>query len=141
MIIINFFIYILLQLTMALAGSMWKPNLFLPSSSCHAQAVCRTFTKRCRKSLSDDPSLLSILKRRTKFFLKKQDFVGHIVRNRKVIIACKKMITAVNKLKQQLAKRRRHLIMCVAMAFTFDWYKERICIDELIRYIYNNMVF
>lgn len=123
-----------MKITMSLTGSMWKPNLLLPSSNCRAQAVCRTFTNRFQKSLSDDPSLFSFLKKRSKNFLKKQDFVGNIVRSRKVIIACKKMITAVNKFKQQLEKRRKHLIMCVALAFTFDWYKERICIDELTRY-------
>lgn len=121
---------------MSLMSSMWKPNLLTPSSRCHAQAVCCRFTKHCRKSLSDDPSLLCSLKKRTRNFFKKQDFVAHIAKNRKVIIACKKMITAVNKFKQQLAKHRRNLIMCVAMAFTFDWYKERICIDELIRYFF-----
>lgn len=121
---------------MSITGSMWKPNLLMSSSSCHARAVCRTFTKRCHKSLSDDPSLLSILKKRTKSFLKKQDFVIHLARNRKIIIACKKMIIAVSKFKQQLVKHRRNLIMCVAMAFTFDWCKERICIDELFRYTY-----
>lgn len=120
---------------MSLTSSIWKPNLRIPSSSCHAQTACRTFTRRWNKSLSDDPSLLSILKKRTRNFLKKQDFVAHIAKNRKVITACKKMITAVNKFKQQLAKHRRNLIMCVAMAFTFDWYKERICVDELIRYV------
>jgi len=113
---------------------MWKTNLLTSSSNCRAQSVCRTFTRRCRKSLSDDP-LLSILKKRTKSFLKNQDFVKHIARNKKVIIAYRKMITAVNTFKQQLAKHRRNLIMCVAMAFTFDWCKERICIDELIKYI------
>lgn len=120
---------------MSLTGSIWKPNFLTSSSNCHAQAVCRTFTRRCRKSLSDDPSLLSLFKKRTKNFLKKQDFVANIAKNRKVIIACKKMVTAVNKFKEKLAKHRRNLIMCVAMAFTFDWYKERICMDELIRYI------
>lgn len=121
---------------MSLTGNMWKPNLLISPSSCRAQTVCRTFTKRCHKSLSDDPSLLSILKKRTRSFLKRQDFVAHITRNRKVVIACKKMIIAVSKFKQQLAKHRRNLIMCVAMAFTFDWCKERICIDELFRYTY-----
>jgi hypothetical protein len=113
-------------------GNMWKPNILMPSS-CHAQAVCRTFTRRCKKSLSDDPSLLSILKKSTRSFLKKQDFVVHIARNKKLMIACKKMIVVVNKFKQNLAKHRRNLIMCVAMAFTFDWFKERICVDELIK--------
>jgi len=125
---------------MSLMSSMWKPNLLTPSSSCRAQAVCRRFTKHCRKSLSDDPSILIFLKNRTRNFLKKQDFVAHIAKNRKVIIACKKMITAVNKFKQQLAKHRRNLVMCVAMAFTFDWYKERICIDELIKYLYKFII-
>lgn len=120
---------------MSFMSNMWKPNLLMPSSSCHAQVVCRRFTRRCRKSLSDDPSLLSILKSRTKSFLKKQDFVAHISRNKKVVIACKKMIIAVNKFKQQLAKHRRNFIMCVAMAFTFDWCKERIHMDELMKYI------
>lgn len=122
---------------MTLSGNVWKSNLLLSSSNCHVQTVCRRFTRRWHKSLSDDPSLLSILKKRTRNFLKKQDFVRHIAKNQKVIIACKKMITAVNKFKQQLVKHKRNLIMCVAMAFTFDWYKERICIDELIRYTYN----
>ncbi|XP_025407818.1 stAR-related lipid transfer protein 7, mitochondrial [Sipha flava] len=117
---------------MSLMGNMWKPNILMPSS-CHAQAVCRTFTRRCKKSLSDDPSLLSILKKSTRSFLKKQDFVVHIARNKKLMIACKKMIVVVNKFKQNLAKHRRNLIMCVAMAFTFDWFKERICVDELIK--------
>lgn len=119
---------------MSLTGSMWKSNFLMSSTSCRAQVACRTFTKRCHKSLSDDPSLLSILKKRTRSFIKKQDFVAHIARNRKVMNACKKMIIAVNKFKKQLAKHRRNLIMCVAIAFTFDWCKERICIDELIRY-------
>lgn len=120
---------------MSLVGSIWKPNLLMPSSSCRVHTVCRTFTRRCKQSLSDDPSLLSILKKRTKSFLRKQDFVTHIAKNKKVIFACKKMRTAVNKFKQQLARHKRNLIMCVAMAFTFDWYKERICVDELIRYL------
>lgn len=117
---------------MSIRSIVWKSNSLMASSSCRAQAVCRTFSRQCKKSLSNDPSLLSILKKRTSYFLKKQDFVTHISRTRK---ACKKMITAVNKFKQQLAKHRKNLIMCVAMAFTFDWYKERICVDELIRYI------
>lgn len=117
---------------MSLTGNMWKPSILMPSS-CRVQAVSRTFTRRCTKSLTDNPSLLSILKRRTRSFLKKQDIVAHISRNKKVMIACKKMITAVNKFKQNLAKHRRNLIMCVAMAFTFDWFKERICVDELIK--------
>lgn len=117
---------------MSLAGTMWKPNILMPSS-CRAQTVCRTFTRRCKKSLSNDPSLLSILKKRTRSFLKKQDFVAQIARNKKVMTACKKMITAVNKFKQNLAKHKRNLIMCVAIAFTFDWFKERICVDELIK--------
>jgi len=121
---------------MSIRGFVWKPNLLMTTSSCRAQAVCRTFSRRCKKSLSNDRSLLSILKKRTRSFFNKQDFSAHIARTRKVMIACKKMITAVNKFKQQLAKHRKNLIMCVAMAFTFDWYKERICIDELIRYIY-----
>lgn len=120
---------------MSLTSSMWKPNLLTSSPSCRAQTVYRTFTRRCHKSLSENPSLLSILKKRTKNFLKNQDFVTHIARNKKVIIACRKMIIAVNKFKHQLAKHRRNMIMCVAMAFTFDWCKERICVDELIRYI------
>lgn len=124
-------------MNMSLSGNIWKPNLLISSSQCHAQTICRRFTRHWHKSLSDDPSLLSILKKRTRSFLKKQDFVTHIARNQKVITACKKMITAVNKFKQQLAKHKRNLIMCVAMAFTFDWYKERICIDELIRYVYH----
>lgn len=118
---------------MSLVGSIWKPSLLTSSSSCRVHTVCRTFTRHCKKSLSDDPSLLSILKKRTRHFLKQQDFVTHIAKNKKVIIACKKMITAVNKFKQQFARHRRNLIMCVAMAFTFDWCKERICIDELLR--------
>lgn len=118
---------------MSLVGTIWKPSLLIPSSSCRVHIVCRTFTRRCKLSFSDDPSLLSILKKRTRHFLKKQDFVTHIAKNKKVIIACKKMITAVNKFKQQFARHRRNLILCVAMAFTFDWYKERICIDELIK--------
>ncbi|XP_060869222.1 stAR-related lipid transfer protein 7, mitochondrial [Metopolophium dirhodum] len=118
---------------MSIRGSVWKPNLLMASSSCRAQTVCRTFSRRCKKSLSNDSLLLSILKKRTRNFFKKQDLGVHIARTRKVMIACKKMITAVNKFKQQLAKHRKNLIMCVAMAFTFDWYKERICVDELIR--------
>lgn len=120
---------------MSIRGSVWKPNLLMSSSSCRAQTVCRTFSWRCKKSLSNDSLLLSILKKRTRNFFKKQALGAHIARTRKVVIACKKMITAVNKFKQQLAKHRKNLIMCVAMAFTFDWYKERICVDELIRYI------
>jgi len=120
---------------MSIKSFVWKPNLLMASSSCRAQAVCRTFSRRCKNSLSNDSLLLSILKKRTKSFFKKQDFGAHIARTKKVMIACKKMITAVNKFKQQLAKHRKNLIMCVAMAFTFDWYKERICVDELIRYI------
>lgn len=122
-------------MNMSHLGNMWKSNLLMASSSCHVQTACHTFTRRWHKSLSDNPSLLSILKKRTRCFLKKQEFVMHIARNRKVITACKKMISTVNKFKQKLAKHRRNLIMCVAMAFTFDWYKERICIDELFRYI------
>lgn len=114
-------------------GNMWKSNLLTPLPSCHAKAVCHRFTRHCHRSLSDNPSLLSIIKRRTRHLLKKQDFVTRIERHRKVFIACKKLITAVNKFKQQLAKHRRNLIMCIAMVFTFDWCKERICIDELIR--------
>lgn len=114
-------------------GNMWKSNLLTPLSSCHAKAVCHKFTRRCHRSLSDNPSLLSIIKRRTRHLFKKQDFVTHIAKHRKVFIACKKLITAVNKFKQQLIKHRRNLIMCMAMVFTFDWCKERICIDELIR--------
>lgn len=120
---------------MSIRSSVWKPSLLMASSSCHAQAVCRTFSKKCKKSLSDDSLLLSILKKRTRSFFKKQDFGTHISRTRKVMIACKRVITAVNKFKEQLTKHRKNLIMCVAMAFTFDWYKERICVDEFIRYI------
>lgn len=120
---------------MSIKSFVWKPNLLMASSSCRAQAVCRTFSRRCKKSLSNDSLLLSILKKRTRSFFKKQDFGTQISRSKKVMIACKKMITAVNKFKQQLAKHRKNLIMCVALAFTFDWYKERICVDELIRYI------
>ncbi|KAL5233061.1 hypothetical protein ACI65C_000471 [Semiaphis heraclei] len=118
---------------MSIRGSVWKPNLLIASSSCHAQVVCRTFSKKCKKSLSNDSLLLSILKKRTRSFFKKHDFGTHISRTRKVMIACKRVITAVNKFKEQLAKHRKNLIMCVAMAFTFDWYKERICVDEFIR--------
>jgi len=114
---------------------MWKPNVLMLLPSCRVQAVCHTFTRRCHNSLSDNPSLLTILKKRTKNFLKNQDFVTHITRNRKIVVACRKMITVVNKFKQQLAKHRRNLIICMAMAFTFDWCKEKICVDELIRYI------
>lgn len=120
---------------MSFMSTVWKTNILISSSNCQAQAVCHTIKRRCHKSFSNDPSLLSILKKRTRNFLKKQDFVAHIAKNKKVIIACKKMIIAVNKLKEQLEKHRRNLIMCVAMAFTFDWCEERICIDELIRYI------
>lgn len=122
---------------MTLPSSVWKPNLLMSSSNCYTQTVCRRFTRHWHKSLSDNPSLISILKKRTKSFLKKRDFVTHIAKNQKVITAYKRMITAVNKFKQQLTKHKRNLIMCVAMAFTFDWYKERICIDELIRYTYH----
>lgn len=116
-------------------ANMWKSNILMVSSSCRVQTVCHKFTRHWHKSLSNDPLLLSILKKRTRSFFKKQEFFMHITRNRKIITACKKMISTVNKFKQQLAKHRRNLILCVAMAFTFDWYKERICIDELFRYI------
>ncbi|VVC35363.1 START domain,START-like domain [Cinara cedri] len=116
---------------MSYMSNMWKSNLLMASSSCRVPTLCHIFKRH--KSLSEDPSLLSILRKRTKHFLKKKDFVVHITKHQKVITACKKMIFAVNMFKQQLAKHRKNLIMCVAMAFTFDWYKERICIDELFR--------
>ncbi|XP_050434401.1 stAR-related lipid transfer protein 7, mitochondrial isoform X2 [Adelges cooleyi] len=116
---------------MAFTSSVWKPNFVIPPSKCHVQHICRTFSSHWHKS-SDD-YVFSFLRKCDLHFIKKQKFVEHIAHSRKIIIACKKMFTAINRFKQHLARGRRHLIMCAAMPFTFDWYNERICFDELVR--------